>query len=270
VPPVNGQYPTFVDNSFSLFGFGSPLGGYKGLGSVADVALRPEVLYLPPGTHTTNDIFSILFGSHDYPPAWYTQASLMQDPPVNGLGWSPLLNPLAAPGGGLYQQTWQQPIFSQQFNLSGPTTPPSYTPMFTPLQYARQYTVGNTTDDGSTISLSVDGSTPTSVLAMTFNPLAAQGQDGTGMDFKVQFSNVSPGANVQLVVWVRGLAGANEPLVGVNKGTFGYLSIPLFVMGAAEAGAAAQQATISLDGFLAKGRFWGRTAPRRCQSSASP
>jgi hypothetical protein len=254
VPPVNGRFPTFVDSYFSQVGFGSALSGYPGLGNIVDVGLHAEVLYPLPSIGAPDfdtKLMATVFGSHDYPPPWYAQASLESVPPADGLGWSPLINPQGPPTPGLYEQTWTQPVFSQQFKLSGRANPPSYTPTFTPLQYATAYTVGTASDDGASMTLGVDGATSSSILAMTFNPQAATtGIPGNGMDFQVQFSGVDPGEQVQLVVWIRGQTQASVPIASIDAGTLGYQSIPLFVMDGGTVGATQQNATISLDGFL--------------------
>jgi hypothetical protein len=277
-PPTNGQFPTFIDNYYSQDGVGSALGGFTGLSSfgpgsnnlnsIVDVNLHPEDLYPLPTSLDDPDlaqkVLNTLFGSHDYPPPWYGQASL-QGPGSqhNGLAWSPLLNAdNAANLAQFYEQQQQDTIgkfVMTQFVLNTPGTPPNnrpsnlvYTPTApTPLQYAQQYTVGSVGDTGSTLTLSVDPAHPEAVEAITFNPLAATtGKPGTGMDFQFQFSGISPGEQVELVVWIRGLTSLNVPAAMVNKGTFGYLSVPLFTMDGADAGTAAQRATISLDGFL--------------------
>jgi hypothetical protein len=98
--PTGGKYPTFVDNYFSHEGFGSALGGVDvsgfgggNLAPIVDVEFFAEQLY--GGLNASNPLgaLDVLFGSHDYPPPWYAQASL-QPPAVqqNGLNWSPLLN----------------------------------------------------------------------------------------------------------------------------------------------------------------------------------
>jgi hypothetical protein len=258
--PVTGRTPnagTFVDNYFSEVGFGSALGGYPGLGSLVDVKLHAEVLYPLPTSFNDPDldtkILDTVFGSHDYPPPWYAQASLTGSPPEHGLGWSPLLDDAAAAGlDGLYEQTWTEPNFTEQFELTATgVAPPTYTPTFTPLQYARQYEVGAVTDSGVSLTLGVDAANDIAAAGVTFNPLAAStGIPGTGIDFQVTFSGVDPGEQVELVVWIRGLAAENAPIASINDGTLGYLSIPLFAMAGADAGSTPTSATISLDGFL--------------------
>lgn len=253
----DGRAATFVDNYFSLTGFGEPVGGYPALGSVVDVGLKSEVLYPPPTDPTARDfareLAAALFGAHDYAPPWYAQASLetLGQTPGAGLSWSPLIIPNSAPGGGLYSQTWTSNTFNQQFTVSGPFVPPLTLPSFMPLRYATQYTVGRVADGGGSITLGGRGSDPLSLLAMSFTPLSATGTSapvGTGLEFTVQFSNARP--DDRLVFWARGDVGVRSAsLPGVNGGELGYQSIPLFVMDAGAAGAAAQQATVSLDPF---------------------
>ncbi|MBM4071786.1 MAG: DUF4214 domain-containing protein [Planctomycetes bacterium] len=111
---------TFIDNYYSKQGFGAVFGGFSGLSSfgpgadnltsIVDTELRPEVLY---GGFSASNPFGAqetLFGSHDYPPAWYGQAGL-QAPSApaamqNGLNWSPLLDAGNAAGlSEFYTQT---------------------------------------------------------------------------------------------------------------------------------------------------------------------
>lgn len=210
-----------------------------------------------------------LSGSHDYPPAWYAQASIDPAPnQPNGLAWSPLLSASPPSGGpGLYNQTWTQNVFNQQFILTGPPANqlPTFTPVAAPFAYADEYQVGSVSDNGQgTITLGGAGSAPLSLLATTFTPLANVPQNGnpnlagTGLSFQFQFTNPSPGD--QLVVWARGLFNLKVPPIqnpftgktifsGLNSGTLGYQTVPLFTMSASDAGPAAQFATVSLDGF---------------------
>jgi hypothetical protein len=209
-----------------------------------------------------------LSGSHDYPPPWYAQASIDPPPAPNapdGLAWSPLLNPIPPSGGpGLYKQTWTQNIFNQQFTLSASSQPQTFTPVAAPFQYADQYQVGAVSDNGTgTITLGA-GTAPLSLLATTFTPLANAPQNGgktlagTGLSFKFQFANPAPGD--QLVVWARGLFNLKAPPIsgifnGLNSGTLGYQTVPLFTMSAKDAGTAAQFATMSLDLFANQNSF---------------
>jgi hypothetical protein len=275
---IANQFPTYLDNYFSQDGFGNPLGGVQpftgvlpnpqSLSPVADVALHPEVLYPLPTSFADpaaaiQQLLQTAFGSHAYPPPWYAQASLSPPPAPNaaaGLAWSPLLSSSPTAGGpGFYNQTWTENVFNQQFTLSAPTGPPTYTPMAAPFEYATAYQVGSVTNDGTgTITLGAGpNAAPLSVLATTFTPLANVPQSGefsflsgTGLSFQFQFQNPSPGD--QLVIWARGLFNLRVPPVslasfpGFNSGTLGYQTVPLFTMTAAEAGTAAQLATIPL------------------------
>jgi hypothetical protein len=250
-----GAFQTFIDNYSSLFGFGSPLGGFPGLANVVDVLLQSQILYpLPSDFNSPNvaeQLAATFFGAHDYPPPWYAQASLqtLGTASPNGLNWSPLLSPTAAPAAGLYGQTWSSNVFNQQFNLSGVNPPPTFTPSFTPLAYATQYTAGQVAENAGAITLG-GGAGPLSLLAMTFTPLAAggsAGQFGTGLDFRFEFKDASAGD--QLVFWARGDVSLDSPLAKIDSGELGYTTIPLFVMSGAAAGAQAQQATVSMDLF---------------------
>jgi hypothetical protein len=291
VAPAPGQiayqFPTYIDNYFSQDGFGMPLGGMQpftgvlpnpqSLSPVADVALHPEVLYPLPTSFSDpsaalQQLLQTAFGSHEYPPPWYAQASLSPPPAPDaaaGLAWSPLLSSSPAAGGpGWYNQTWTSNIFSQQFTLSRPTAPPTYTPVAAPFQYATVYQIGSVTNDGiGTITLGAGpNAAPLSVLATTFTPLANVPQSGeysylsgTGLSFQFQFHNPSPGD--QLVVWARGQFNLRVPPVslgnfaGFNSGTLGYQTVPLFTMTAEDAGTTAQLATIPLDLFASHNSF---------------
>jgi len=266
-PPTNGLFPTFVDNYYSQQGVGSAFGGFTGLSSfgpgsndlsnVVDVLLHPEDLYGSISLTNPGGALNTLFGSHDYPPPWYAQASL-QNPNVqqNGLGWSPLLNASNSTGlGDFYEQQQQSTsgkYVTTQFQLNALSRPTSisYSPTTTPLQYAQQYSIGNVSDNGSTINLSVDASNTNAIDAITFNPLAAAGASGSGLDFNFSFSGVTPGQQVELVVWIRGMVAVPHVLGGLVLGpTAGYMSVPLFVMNSADAGTSTQGATLSLDGY---------------------
>ncbi|MFO0841684.1 MAG: DUF4214 domain-containing protein [Gemmataceae bacterium] len=272
---AGGKFQTFVDNYLSLFGFGSPLGGYPGLGTVADVLLQSQILYPLPTNSSDPDfdqqLAAALFGAHDYPPPWYAQASLetLGTGSANALNWSPLLNPASTPAGGGYVQTWDSNVFNQQFALSGngPATPT--TPAFSPLSYATNYTVGQVAQNANSITLGANGTDALSLLAMSFTPLSAtgaSGQLGTGMDFQFQFNNASEGD--QLVFWVRGDVGLESPRFGVDSGELGYRTMPLFVMDAKAAGAGTHGATVSLDAFannpsaVLQGAFGATKAPQ--------
>lgn len=266
---------TLVDNYFSQYGFGDPLAGFSNpaQAGLIDVQLHPEVLY---GLPTASDfeknpqkalaeLANTLFGSHDYPPPWYAQASLLTDA---ALQWSPLINPTVAPGlSPIYQQNWTptppntNPIFSQQYDLTTTgISPTGYTPTFTPLQFAEQYQVGQVTvgdapasGQSQTITLGGDSS-PMSVAALTFTPNSAifendtnKGIPGNGLDFQFQFVNAAPGD--RLVVWTRGMSNLTIPLGGVTSGNLGYQSLQVFDMVGTTAGSTKQGATISLDSF---------------------
>jgi pimeloyl-ACP methyl ester carboxylesterase len=264
-PPTNGQYPTFVDNYYSQQGLGSAYGGFTGLSSfgagsndlssVVDVLLHPEDLYGSIGLSDPSGALGAIFGSHDYPPPWYAQASL-QSPSVNALSWSPLLNAGNSTNlANFYEQQQQSTpamFLTTQFQLNSSSRPSSitYTPTTMPLQYAQQYAVGNVTDNGSTIGLSVSASHPDAIDAITFNPLAATGASGTGLDFNFTFSSVKPGQHVELVVWIRGMVTVPQAQGILALGsTTGYMSVPLFTMDSADAGTSTQGATLSLDGY---------------------
>jgi hypothetical protein len=275
VAPISGQipnqFPTYIDNYYSQDGFGSALGDFttgtgtplpnpQALGNIADVNLHPEIIY-PLPTNLDNipaaiaQVADTLFGSHDYPPPWYAQASQMSSPQANGLAWSPLLNPTPAGGSpGLYAQDWTSYNFTEQYNLTGPSKiTPSATPVFSPFQYAQQYQVGAVQDNGAG-TITLGSNAPLSFESLTFLPLANSSKPfpGTGLSFQFQFQGTAlPGD--QLVIWARGLFNlrAPNPQGGdlFNSGTLGYRTLPLFTMNAADAGNTKQLATISLDGF---------------------
>jgi hypothetical protein len=284
---IPGQFPTYIDSYFSQDGFGAALGDFAAgtgtplsnpqpLSNIADVNLHPEIIYpLPTGglsnlSDSIAQVADTFFGSHDYPPAWYGQASLMSSPQANGIAWSPLLNPTPAGGGpGLYTQDWTSYNFEQQYHLTGPSAYPTPTPVpaFTPFEYAQQYQVGSVQDNGTgTITLGAGASAPLSFESLTFQPLAnvpVQGSNpvGTGLSFQFQFQGPAlPGD--QLVIWVRGLFGFRVPGGSAdrfNTGTLGYQTIPLFTMSAVDAGATKQLATISLDGFGNQNSFFNNS-----------
>jgi hypothetical protein len=52
-----------------------------------------------------------------------------------------------------------------------------------------------------------------------------------------------------LVFWARGDVGLDSSFAKIESGELGYRTIPLFVLDGAAAGAAAHQATVSLDLF---------------------
>lgn len=281
---LNSFYPTFVDNYFSTQGVGTSLGNFTGLqsfGSVfttnslanlVDVQLNPQSLYGPIGLGGSSIVGAQQFdqaqspiagaaatvgNSHHYPPGWYAQASL-QNPSspsnqLNGLYWSPLLSPgtTASLGHNYAQPTQTTPgkFVTTQFQLDPKSGPAAVTPLTTPLQYAQQFTVGDVVDNGSSIQLSVGSGNPNAIDAVTFSPLAAFGNSGTGLSLQFQFSGASPQSQVELVVWINGMAGAPLTLIGATGPTAGYISTPLLTINGATAGTTAQTATISLDGF---------------------
>jgi len=96
----------------------------------------------------------------------------------------------------------------------------------------------------------VDAAHPNAIDAITFNPLAADGASGTGLDLNFAFSGVTPGQQVELVVWIRGMVAVPQVLgKGVLGPTTGYMSVPLFTMNSADAGTSTQGATLSLDAY---------------------
>jgi hypothetical protein len=129
-----------------------------------------------------------------------------------------------------------------------------------PLAYARQFSMGSVTDTGSSLSLTVGPKSQTAIAALTFNPQAGQGLMalGAGMDLQVSFSGLKPGNDVQLIVWLRGIASApriinvsgQDPPKTTSGSTIGAMSIPLLTMNASAAGTSTQAATISLGGLL--------------------
>jgi hypothetical protein len=282
---IPGQFPTYIDNYFSQDGFGSALGAFapgtgtplsnpQSLSNIADVNLHPEIIYPLPTSFADKQAalkqaIQTLFGSHDYPPPWYAQASLMNSPQANGTAWSPLLNPSPTGGAaGQYKQDWTSYNFQQQYHLTAPTTPSAVTPEFSPFQYARQYGVGAVQDNGTgTITLGATGNAPLSFESLTFLPLANTanpGPTGTGLSFQFQFQGTAQPGD-QLVIWARGLFNLKTASVAgtsVNTGTLGYQTVPLFVMSATDAGTAKQLATLSLDGFgnTTGGLFTGNLA----------
>jgi len=102
----------------------------------------------------------------------------------------------------------------------------------------------------TSITLSVDAANPRAIDTITFNPLGAAGSSGTGMDFSFDFSGVDGGEKGELIIWIHGMASVPQDALTKPLGnTLGYISIPLFTMDGADAGGAAQSATISLDGY---------------------
>ena len=108
-------------------------------------------------------------------------------------------------------------------------------------------------DSGSSITLGVGPTNDQSIETVTYNPLAAI---GAGMTFQVAFSGVSPGQDVQLTLWMQGMATTPTLLGSVYGSTLGYLSMPVFTMDSNSAGTTPQNATISLGG-LSRGLVGG-------------
>ena len=253
---------TFVDNYSSATGFGAPVNGYAGLGSVVDVLLRPAALYNPSGS-IAGDL-GALFPSHDYPPAWYAQASL-QNPSAasnvkNGLYWSPLLNPLTT---AFLQPTHEQfqpfpapnqgEFVRRQFEVAGSGASSAVTVNSSPLAYAIQPTTGNVVDTGSQMTFTIGGSNPLSTATISFVPYATDSTDspvGTGLELDVAFSGIEAGETVQLVVSVHGMAvpQVNLPPT-LLSGSTGFMTLPLLTLDGETSGAGPRMATISLDVF---------------------
>ncbi|MFM7136827.1 MAG: DUF4214 domain-containing protein [Planctomycetota bacterium] len=254
---------TFVDNHYSNSGFGAPINGFTGLGSVVDVMLRPDSLYNPRGALDIPGALGALFPSHSYPPAWYAQASL-QNPSAasnvkNGLYWSPLLNPATTVG---LQPSYEQfrPLLpnpgefvQRQFEVTGGPVSAAVTVDSTPLVYAVQPTTGTVTNSGSALTFSIGGSTPLSMATISFVPYATDPNDspvGTGLELDVAFSGVDAGETVQLVVSVHGMAVPQVNLPPeLLSGSTGFMTIPLLTLDGATSGAGPRMATISLDVF---------------------
>jgi hypothetical protein len=258
-----GQFPTFVDNYYSREGFGSALGGFPGTSEVVDVLFHPEDLFGSLSPTNPFGALQTLFGSHDYPPPWYGQASL-QNPSVqqNGLAWSPLLDADNSANLAEFYEQQQQATPGEyvrtQFELNTPGAPPNnrpasvmYTPTFTDLEYAQLFNVGSVADDGQSITLNVDSDDPHSINAITFNPLGLAGTAGTGLEFEFEFSGVDPGEQVELVIWIQGTGAVPRTALSTAAfgSTLGLVSVPLFVMNGTFGGSDPQKATISLDGF---------------------
>jgi hypothetical protein len=253
---------TFVDNYYSATGFGAPFNGYAGLGTVVDVLLEPAALYNPSGG-LVGDL-GALFPSHDYPPGWYAQASL-QNPSaasnlLNGLYWSPLINPsTTASLQPTYEQFQPSPLpnpgefVRRQFEVTGGAVSPTVTVNDRPLAYAVQPTTGNVVDTGSQMTFTIGGSTPLSTATITFVPYATDLTDtpvGTGLELDVAFSGIEAGETVQLVVSVHGMA---VPLLNlppeILSGSTGFMTLPLLTLDGGASGSGTRMATISLDVF---------------------
>jgi hypothetical protein len=253
---------TFVDNYYSATGFGAPFNGYAGLGTVVDVLLEPAALYNPSGG-LVGDL-GALFPSHDYPPGWYAQASL-QNPSaasnlLNGLYWSPLINPsTTASLQPTYEQFQPSPLpnpgefVRRQFEVTGGAVSPTVTVNDRPLAYAVQPTTGNVVDTGSQMTFTIGGSTPLSTATITFVPYATDLTDtpvGTGLELDVAFLGIEAGETVQLVVSVHGMA---VPLLNlppeILSGSTGFMTLPLLTLDGGASGSGTRMATISLDVF---------------------
>ena len=266
--PVTDRSPTsgtFVDNYFSQTGFGAPFGGYTGLGEVVDVQLRPAELYNNPSTGILGDL-GAMFSSHDYPPAWYGQASL-QNPAgpantQNGLDWSPLVDPLAPLVlASTYDQFPQSgtstrgEFVRRQFELAPGGAAAAVPVTSFPLAYGVQPTMGAVTDTGTTMTLGVDGDTPLSIATFAFQPYAMDATDkpmATGLELDVSFSGVDAGETVQLVVSLHGAGALDLDTVFGNvyvSKTTGLVTIPLLTLDGGASGAGPRMATVSLDVF---------------------
>lgn len=266
--PVDGRSPTtgtFVDNYYSQTGFGAPFGGYTGLGEVVDVQLRPAELYNNPSTGILGDL-GALFSSHDYPPAWYPQASL-QNPAgpantQNGLAWSPLVNPLAPLVlASTYDQFPQSGTASRgefvrrQFELAPGGAAAAVPVTSFPLAYGVQPTIGEVTDTGTTMTLGVAADTPLSIATVAFQPFGMDATDkpmATGLELDVSFAGVDPGETVQLVVSVHGTGALDLDTVFGNvyvSKTTGLVTIPLLTLDGNASGPGPRMATVSLDVF---------------------
>ncbi len=266
--PVTDRSPTsgtFVDNYFSQTGFGAPFGGYTGLGEVVDVQLRPAELYNNPSTGILGDL-GAMFSSHDYPPAWYGQASL-QNPAgpantQNGLDWSPLVDPLAPLVlASTYDQFPQSgtstrgEFVRRQFELAPGGAAAAVPVTSFPLAYGVQPTMGAVTDTGTTMTLGVDGDTPLSIATVAFQPYAMDATDkpmATGLELDVSFSGVDAGETVQLVVSLHGAGALDLDTVFGNvyvSKTTGLVTIPLLTLDGGASGAGPRMATVSLDVF---------------------
>lgn len=266
--PVDGRLPTsgtFVDNYCSQTGFGAPYGGHTGLGEVVDVQLRPAELYNNPSTGILGDL-GALFASHDYPPAWYGQASL-QNPSgpadtQNGLDWSPLVDPLAPLVlSSTYDQFPQAGTASRgefirrQFELAPGGAAAAVPVTSFPLAYGVQPTIGAVTDTGSSMTLAVGADAPLSIATVAFQPYAMDATDkpmATGLELDVSFSGVDAGETVQLVVSLHGAGALDLDTVFGNvyvSKTTGLVTIPLLTLDGGASGAGPRMATVSLDVF---------------------
>jgi hypothetical protein len=255
---------TFVNSHYSLTGFGAAVNGQEGLGSVVDVLLRPAKLY-NPGGGLPGDL-AALFPAHDYPPAWYAQASLQNpfaaDDVKNGLYWSPLLDPVRT---ALLSASYDQypqlgpatpgEFVRRQFEVTGGPVSSAVTVNSAPLAYAVQPTTGTVSDTGSSMTFTIGASNPLSMATISFVPYGTDPTDqpiGTGLELDVAFSGVDAGETVQLVVSVHGMAVpqinlSDPPLLA--SGSTGFVTMPLLTLDGGASGAGPRMATISLDVF---------------------
>ncbi|MFM8890823.1 MAG: hypothetical protein ACKOTB_04205, partial [Planctomycetia bacterium] len=255
---------TFVENYYSLTGFGQSVGGFEGLGQVVDVQLRPAELFNPGGGFLGD--LAAGFPSHGYPPAWYAQASL-QNPAgpastQNGLNWSPLIEEQAASKlASFYDQfpqsgtTTAGEFAKRQFEVTGGGPTPAENLHSFPLSYALQSSVGTVGDTGSSLALEIGGDSDLSMATIGFVPYGADADHkpvGTGLELDVSFSGVDPDETVQLVVAVHGMAVPQLELFGKSafmSGSTGFMTVPLLTLDGGASGSAARKATVSLDVF---------------------
>jgi Domain of unknown function (DUF4214) len=161
---------------------------------------------------------------------------------------------ITASGDTLTFQYNEQQFLARQFNLTPTSNPVTFSlaaPV--PLEYAEQYAAGTVGNTGSSITLAVGPNQSQSLETITYNPLAANIfalNLGAGMTFQVAFSGVSPGQDVQLTVWMQGMATTPTLAGSILGPTLGYLSMPVFTMDSDSAGTTPQNATISLGGLV--------------------
>lgn len=255
---------TFVENYYSLTGFGQSVGGFEALEQVVDVQLRPAELFNPGGGFLGD--LGTGFLAHEYPPAWYAQASL-QNPAgpastQNGLNWSPLIQEQAASKLAAFYDQFPQSgtttageFAKRQFEITdGGPTPPESLKEF-PLAYTLQSSVGTVEDTGSSLSLGIGGGSELSMASIGLVPYGADADDkpvGTGLELEVSFSGVDPDETVQLMVAVHGMAVPQLELFGKSlfmTGSTGFMTVPLLTLDGGASGSAPRKATVSLDVF---------------------
>ena len=216
------------------------------------VANNPLIM----GVDTSNLLVGMTVTDNQLPTALAPGTTIASiGPAANEITLSPAPSGTSA-GDTLTFQYNEQQFLASQFNLtptSNPTTFPLPAPV--PLQYAQQYAAGTVSDSGSSITLGVGPNQSQSIETVTYNPLAANTGAfnlGAGMTFQVAFSGVSPSQDVQLTVWMQGMATTPSlALDGTILGpTLGYLSMPVFTMDSDSAGTTPQNATISLGGLF--------------------